>query len=84
MFITLIFTPTRKLEHLRRLYICGVLTMAKLARPLMGVKDTGKARNWQVQKSQFFLLLSKSLFKTAHSWCWTLLYEQHQQIAVVR
>ena len=52
---TLISPPKCGLQHLRRL-IYGLLTMAKPAESLVGVKDTGKVRNWRVPNLRIVLL----------------------------
>ena len=53
---TLIPSPKRRLSHLWRL-ICGLLRMAKLVEPLMGVGNIGKVPNRKVAKSHFVVLV---------------------------
>ena len=51
--------------------IYGLLPMAKLAEPLMGIRNAGKARNRKVEKSQTVLItihiLAKNYSTTAQS-----------------
>ena len=54
--LTLISRPKRTLSHLRRL-IYGLLRMAKLAEPLMGVRNTSKVPSRKLAKSHFLLLI---------------------------
>ena len=58
--LTLISLTKRGLQHLWRL-IYGLLTMAMLVGSLMGVKDPGKVRNWQMPKSQIIHFLIRRL-----------------------
>ena len=56
MLLSIISVLKRSVQHLWRL-IYGLLTMAMLVGPLMGVKDPGKVQNQRVAKSRIFLLI---------------------------
>ena len=79
-----ISSSKRGLQHVWK-FIYGLLTMAKLARLLMGVKDTAKVQNQQIEKSRFVLiLLVKSLFLNSSVVVvdTAILYKQHQRVAL--
>ena len=55
--LLLIISPLKHGVQGLGMLIYGLLTMAMLVKPLMGVKDSGKVRNQRVAKSQIVLLL---------------------------
>ena len=59
-FLMLISPPKHGHKHLWRL-ICGLLSMAKLHEPLMGIRDTGKVGDWKLAKSQIVINVSRML-----------------------
>ena len=53
--LSIISSLKRRVQRLWRL-IYGLLTMAMVVGPLMGVNDLCKVRNWRVAKSRIFLI----------------------------
>ena len=56
VFLVFISPPKCGHWHLWRL-TCGLLPMAKLCEPLMGVRDTSKLGNWKLAKSRILLII---------------------------